>query len=625
MATLRNESGTYTIQPIRNKALEAIPGETYEQYQTRLGATNGGVGTGFGKPVPFLPKTTPAYSGETNVGTGSSSLGSTLPQPQSVDQSDPITKFNTTLIDMLKKAQGASGNEKLFEQERALQRAAIERSSQATPEELRVLSPSQQSAIRSGKVGALEPEIDAVATSIKAQDSRLRNFESILGQMRDIGGDIIKNLAPSKEILEGYKFMLRAGANPTSIPDEIRNKVMGTMTAEDWSAWKEATTSNSADTQVVEFNGQKVLINTQTGDIIKTLGSSDSSPSVQPGEDPQLYSGLTSATATAVRARVNQFKAEPTVQNFAVVQEGRNFAISIATNTKNPADDQALIYALAKALDPGSVVREGEYATAQKYAQSWINAYGKGVTQAIAGTGFLSTAARENIKKTIQQKYLATQKSYDNIYDQYAKGISTLTGRGDGEKFLTDYQIGGDSSPLQELQDDIRALSGQMTREQLIKELSNDYPEITPQQIQDAVYKMLPDDWETRGIQELSFNSGGAGTNRPQRNNNPGNLKTGGVADNLAVGTDEQGHLIFPDAATGQRALSLDLKAKISGNSQWLPANPTIEQLGSVYAEDSNWPTKVASILGVSTSTKTGQIDFNKLLQAIMTQEGFYA
>ena len=33
--------------------------------------------------------------------------------------------------------------------------------------------------------------------------------------------------------------------------------------------------------------------------------------------------------------------------------------------------------------------------------------------------------------------------------------------------------------------------------------------------------------------------------NLPQRNNNPGNLKSGGLADNLATGTDSQGHLIF--------------------------------------------------------------------------------
>jgi hypothetical protein len=169
---------------------------------------------------------------------------------------------------------------------------------------------------------------------------------------------------------------------------------------------------------------------------VKTVASTHA-PSGDGSE--QLYSGLSSATATAVRARVSKFASDNTIQNFSQVQDGYNFANSLAINTKNPADDQGLIYALAKVLDPGSVVREGEYATAQKYSQSWINAYGKGISQALLGTGFLSETARENIKKTIAQKYDAQKRSYDQTVKSYTEGISTLTGRGDGAKFLTDY------------------------------------------------------------------------------------------------------------------------------------------------------------------------------------------
>lgn len=177
---------------------------------------------------------------------------------------------------------------------------------------------------------------------------------------------------------------------------------------------------------------------------------------VIPGENPQLYSGLSTKTATAVRSKAGAFKSEPIVQNFAVVQEGKNFASSLSDTTTNPADDQALVYALAKALDPGSVVREGEYATAQKYAQSWVKAYGKGVEQALFGTGFLSLDARKNIKKTIDQKFTASQSSYNNLYKQYATGINNLTGRKDGDKFISDYSItdtagGGDDPQVAEL------------------------------------------------------------------------------------------------------------------------------------------------------------------------------
>jgi len=113
--------------------------------------------------------------------------------------------------------------------------------------------------------------------------------------------------------------------------------------------------------------------------------------------------------------------------------------------------------------------------------------------------------------------------------------------------------------------------------------------------------------------------------NVPQRNLNPGNVKAGGLADSLAIGTDEQGHLIFPNQEAGFKALAMDLTAKINGGSRYLPANPTIAQLGKVYAEDPNWPISVSKILGVSPTTPTKNIPINQLAEAIAKQEGFYA
>lgn len=125
-----------------------------------------------------------------------------------------------------------------------------------------------------------------------------------------------------------------------------------------------------------------------------------------------------------------------------------------------------------------------------------------------------------------------------------------------------------------------------------------------------------------------SFSSVGnttASGNVPQRNNNPGNVKSGGLADSLATGTDSQGHLVFPDAETGFKALTMDLIAKINGASRWLPRNPTIAQLGKVYAEDPNWPISVARMLGVDPATPTLSIPVTQLAQAVARQEGFYA
>jgi hypothetical protein len=133
--------------------------------------------------------------------------------------------------------------------------------------------------------------------------------------------------------------------------------------------------------------------------------------------------------------------------------------------------------------------------------------------------------------------------------------------------------------------------------------------------------------------QSSTFNSVGnttastnpTGKNIPQKNNNPGDIKAGSMADALAVGKDQYGHLIFPDAATGFKALTGDLTAKINGATKRLPANPTIAQLGAVYAQDPNWPKSVARILGVTVDTPTKSVPLAKLVQAVATQEGFYA
>lgn len=160
----------------------------------------------------------------------------------------------------------------------------------------------------------------------------------------------------------------------------------------------------------------------------------------------QLYSGLKPATATAIRGRVSNFKSEPIVTNFNVINEGYATVKAIPNDSKNPSDHQALIYAFAKIMDPNSVVREGEYATVQKYAQSWVKAYGKGVEQAMLGTGFLSEDAVKNMKDTLEKKFQSSKKNYDNVYKQYEGGINSLSGRKDGAKFLTDYAAAYDNA-----------------------------------------------------------------------------------------------------------------------------------------------------------------------------------
>lgn len=133
------------------------------------------------------------------------------------------------------------------------------------------------------------------------------------------------------------------------------------------------------------------------------------------------------------------FDAQPTVKRVQVLSEAANFARSLNPNTANPQDDQALIYGFAKAMDPESVVREGEYATVQKYSQSWAQKFGFDVARIFSNTTFLTPQARQNMKDTILQRFQAARGSYDALRKSYGTKVA---GMGGDEADLIDYGAG---------------------------------------------------------------------------------------------------------------------------------------------------------------------------------------
>lgn len=119
----------------------------------------------------------------------------------------------------------------------------------------------------------------------------------------------------------------------------------------------------------------------------------------------------------------------------------------------------------------------------------------------------------------------------------------------------------------------------------------------------------------------------GTTQNRPDRNNNPWNVKAWwNEWMNIpgATGIDDQNHIIFSNPTDGYNWMLKDLWGKLSGNNKWgLTPDSTLAQLGSIYAEDPNWSSNVAQIAGYSPDTKLSEIDVNKLAPAIARQEGF--
>jgi hypothetical protein len=149
--------------------------------------------------------------------------------------------------------------------------------------------------------------------------------------------------------------------------------------------------------------------------------------------------GLPTAVQRRVDAQSKGFDSQQIVKRTQTMAEAASFASSLDPNTKNPADDQALIYAFAKAMDPESVVREGEYATVQKYAQSWAQTFGFNTARLFTNSEFLTPQARANMKKTIMARYAAARGQYDNVRKSYEGRINKITGGTDAADYLTDY------------------------------------------------------------------------------------------------------------------------------------------------------------------------------------------
>ena len=147
-----------------------------------------------------------------------------------------------------------------------------------------------------------------------------------------------------------------------------------------------------------------------------------------------------------IDAKGKEFNGQPIVKRIQTMAEAVSFANAFDPKTTNPADDQALIYAFAKAMDPDSVVREGEYNTVQKYAQSWADTFGFDAKRIFSNTAFLTPQARANMKSTIGAKYQSALPQYRNVRKNYVAQMDRLTG-GKGEDWLVDYEGGFASTP----------------------------------------------------------------------------------------------------------------------------------------------------------------------------------
>ena len=125
--------------------------------------------------------------------------------PQAPNYADT---FNNVMLEILKKAQGVD-NVELLKRKRALERASLDRASAPTPEELRTLSPNQQSAIRSGNVKALSSEIDENAYLLAKAESQIDNFYKSFEAVSKLGAEFAEKMPLPEKVKESFVTALQ--------------------------------------------------------------------------------------------------------------------------------------------------------------------------------------------------------------------------------------------------------------------------------------------------------------------------------------------------------------------------------------------------------------------------------
>jgi hypothetical protein len=261
---------------------------------------------------------------------------------------------------------------------------------------------------------------------------------------------------------------------------------------------------------------------------------------------------------------------------------------------------QAIVTTYNKILDPTSVVRETEYDRTAA-GQSLLERINGKFTQISQGGGGIT---KENLKEAVQLANQYLQNSQQSMLRQNQRAQQMAEQFGLNPDFVT--SDGFKETPS--LQQYYQTNPAQQPKiEQIIRE----NPDLSDEDILQIV--------------GMSFNAGGAGTNRPQRNNNPLNIKAsentktyaGVVGTDPSPATDGGQFLVFDSPQAG-----FDAAARLLKTSGYL--NLTVDGAMKRWS-NSGYGGEVAPAIKNKTIASLTPAELQSLVDAMARREGYYA
>lgn len=313
-----------------------------------------------------------------------------------------------------------------------------------------------------------------------------KTAQTNLAILQDNVSNFVKSGGSFESLPESMKTQIRTLELQAGLPEGTTEQLTAELEPEEEIFYKQASK-----------DGTRLSVMVRNSDGTFTTKLYDTGLTAEPDDN-----GLTPGQIqSAVSSIVGQFDNEAVVKNYNIVSEGYQFAKSLGEKEEpTSSDDQGLLYAFAKAMDPNSVVREGEYATVQKYAQSWAETFGFNTKRIYSNTPFLSDEARTNMIETIRSKYNVSEKNYQNIANEYNRRISDAK-QGVISGSITDYSKAyeedndsGSEATISDVDDTIYSHANDyQTREQLIEAIFESAPNIGRDKIASRVYTLIPD------------------------------------------------------------------------------------------------------------------------------------
>lgn len=132
----------------------------------------------------------------------------------------------------------------------------------------------------------------------------------------------------------------------------------------------------------------------------------------------QTSSGYSEKQLDNERALLSMYTSQPIVKDYNTVITSKLGVDNILNSGVGGAQDLALVYSFMKALDPGSVVRETEYATAANSGNIFTGALARFNGLFNPAGGFMSPQLKKEFQNIINSKMKSQQAQYENYRGQ---------------------------------------------------------------------------------------------------------------------------------------------------------------------------------------------------------------